>query len=109
MEDKNKKSSATEIMLAFTIAILFIIAFVYGLNGGDFQFVEDVFKGKSERCKQEAEDKAASLRDKELEGLKLKATLTPQDLEEIERLEINQKTNLVDREDYEYLYKNCMK
>ena len=49
------------------------------------------------------------LRDKELEGLKLKANPTPQDIAEIERLEIQQKTGILDKEDYEYFYNDCMK
>jgi len=33
----------------------------------------------------------------------------PQDIAEIERIETLQKTGLLDREEYEYFYNDCMK
>ena len=71
--------------------------------------ISSLFESKSEKCKQEAQDRARSLRDKELEGLRLKENPTPQDLQEIERLEIQQKTSMLDKEDYEYAYEDCMR
>jgi hypothetical protein len=89
--------------------VVAIFAFLYSYEMFSGKSFGNLFESKSEKCKQEAQARAKSLRDKELQGLKLKENPTPQDLEEIERLEIQQKTSVVDREDYEYAYEDCMK
>ena len=107
---KIKKKTTVGTWILFIIVVyLFIQAFLYGFSDGDLDFIDYMFTSKTNRCKQEAQDGARSLRDKELQGLKLKKNPTLEDLKEIERLEIQQKTSIVDRDDYEYIYKDCMK
>ena len=104
-EGKQKTNPAYWVV--FIVVAIFAFLSSYEMFSG--KSVVTLFESKSEKCKQEAYKKSESLRNKELQGLKLKENPTPQDLEEIERLEIQQKTNLVDREDYEYAYEDCMK
>jgi len=105
MENKQKTAPIYWVVFVIVFAIGFVS--VYELFSG--KGIGSLFEGKSERCKQEAQERARSLRDKSLQGLKLKKNPTPQDLAEIEELEIQQKTSMVDRDDYEYAYEDCMK
>jgi len=108
--EKEKKKTSTATWVAFIIIVyLFIQAFLYGFNGEDEDIITNIFRSKSEKCKTEAFEMAELLRDKELEGLKLKENPTTQDLDEIERLEIQKKTGVVDRDDNNYFYEECMK
>jgi hypothetical protein len=108
MEEK-KTSGTTVVVIVVAVSLFFIQMFVYGLKGGSVDFIFNIFRSKSDKCKTEAFDRAVSVRDKELEGLKLKENPTPQDIAEIERLEIQKKTEVVDREDNNYFYEECMK
>lgn len=67
------------------------------------------FESKSSKCKTEAQDRATSLRDANLKGLRLKENPSIEELEEIEELERKQKTKLVSRDDYNYFYEDCMR
>lgn len=89
--------------------VVFIVAFslTYELFTG--KGIETLFESKSDKCKLEASNNAVEMRDKRLEALKLKETPTPDELEEIERLEISKEVELIDREDYQYFYEKCMK
>lgn len=103
---EKKKTSAGTWIVFIIVMFLIPVAFAYGF------FAEEplnLFEGKSERCKKEAQERAVSLRDANLRKLKLKENPTPQDLEEIEELEIKQEAGLVNRNDYEYFYKDCMR
>jgi regulatory protein YycI of two-component signal transduction system YycFG len=104
---ENKQKTSPIYWVVFVIVFVFAFISTYELFSG--KSISSLFESKSEKCKQEAQDRARSLRDKELEGLKLKENPTPQDLQEIERLEIQQKTSILDKEDYEYAYENCMR
>lgn len=106
---EKKKTNVGTLLIAIFILVTFPLAFLYGLGGGDLDFIENIFTGKSDKCKQEAYERSESLRDSELEGLKLKKIPTSEDLQEIERLEIQKKTNLIDRDDNNYFYEDCMK
>lgn len=107
MENINSKISTAGAIIFFIIACFIGFVFIYEtVSGNSFSYL---LTSKSEKCKQEASKRAKTLRNKELEGLKLKANPTPQDIAEIERLEIQQKTEILDKEDYEYFYNDCMK
>lgn len=107
MENINSKISTAGAIIFFIIACFIGFVFVYeAVSGNSFSYL---LTSKSEKCKQEASKRAETLRDKELEGLKLKANPTPQDIAEIENIEIQQKTGILDKEDYEYFYNDCMK
>jgi len=105
MENKQKTAPIYWVVFVIVFAIGFVS--VYELFSG--KGIGSLFEDKSERCKQEAQDRARSLRDKELQGLRLKKNPTPQDLEDIEELEIQQQTSIVDRDNYEFAYEDCMK
>lgn len=107
MENINSKISTAGAIIFFIIACFIGFVFVYeAVSGNSFSYL---LTSKSEKCKQEAREEAGRIRDKKLEALKLKANPTPQDIAEIERIETLQKTGLLDREEYEYFYNDCMK
>mgnify|MGYP000959371585 CR=1 FL=1 len=86
MENINSKISTAGAIIFFIIACFIGFVFIYEtVSGNSFSYL---LTSKSERCKQEAQERARSLRDKSLQGLKLKKNPTPQDLAEIEELEI---------------------
>jgi hypothetical protein len=105
MSEDNKNSPT----LWGVFAVVFVIAFALTFELFTGNSVRNLFESKSDKCKVEAQEGAKSLRNKKLEGLRLKENPTPEDLEEIERLEIQKKTSIVDRELYEYLYEDCMR
>jgi len=59
-------------------------------------------------CKEEAYDRAKSLRESELAVLKAKENPTPEDLEGIRDLENRLNEGLVSRDDKQYFYDDCM-
>ena len=106
MEDNRKKNTPLT-WIVFIVVFIFVFLTSYELFSG--KSMGTLFESKSDKCKLQAQERAVSLRDSRLKALELKENPTQQDLEEIEKLKIDQKTRLVSRDDYDYLYEECMR
>ncbi len=75
-QEEIKTNPVYWVMFVIVFAISFI--FMYELFSG--KGIGSLLEGKSEKCKLEASNRAESLRDAKLEGLKLKENPTKEDL-----------------------------
>lgn len=100
--EKRKTTPFTWIVTIVVFALFFYLSYCFFNN-------EKPFESRSSKCKTEAQERAISLRDANLKSLKLKVNPTEADKKEIEELERKQKAGLVNREDYDYFYKDCMR
>lgn len=113
MANKEDKKETTPLTWIITIVVAGLV----------FVITKNLFEGKpyllfesaeskririTKECKQEAYDRASSLRDTNLRVLKAKTSPTKFDLTEIQRLESWQAEGLVNREDKDYYFEKCM-
>lgn len=98
---KQKTSPITWVV--FFVVLVGAFIFMYELFSG-----ESFFESKSSKCQIEAQERAAQLRDSNLNILKSKSSPTKYDLEEIERLENWKKEGVFGRDDFEYYFDFCM-
>ena len=109
----NEKKETTPLTWIVTIVVAGL-AFVITKNAFEgkpyllFESAESKRIRITNECKQEAFERAESIRDSHLRVLKAKAQPTPQDLADIERLETWQQEDLVNRDDKEYYFEECM-
>lgn len=109
----NEKKETTPLTWIVTIVVAGLV-FVITKNtfeGKPYLLLESAESKRiriTEECKREAYDRASSLRDTNLRVLKAKTSPTKFDLEEIEELEIKQEAGLVNRNDKDYYFEECM-
>ena len=109
----NEKKETTPLTWIVTLVVMGLV-FVVTKNAFEgkpyllFESAESKRIRITEECKQEAYDRARSLRDTNLRVLKAKPSPTQYDLEEIQRLETWQQEDLISRDDKDYYFEECM-
>lgn len=118
-EIKKRNETLTCFLFMFGIPVLlvvgififyFVIGFLDGVSRGMSETnTKENSMSRSEKCKLEAQERAESLLRSKLSVLKKKKDKTEWDIEDIEQYQNMLDEGLVLRDDYDYLYNECMK